>query len=83
VVVAAGGGTAAVVVAAGGGMTTVVLPVTTEACVLEGAAADCANSPPGLPGLEVTVPVRATTASELQELGPEDQPVSLFAISEA
>ncbi len=33
--------------------------------------------------LELTVVVRAATVSGVQELGPEDQPVSRFAMSEA
>ncbi len=77
----AAGGAAVLVLEAGSGTTTAVL-VTTGACVVV-EAADCANCPPLLPELDVTVPVRAATASELQELGPDDQPVSLFAISEA
>jgi hypothetical protein len=38
---------------------------------------------PMLARLELTVLVRAATASGVQELGPVDQPVSLFAMSEA
>jgi hypothetical protein len=82
-VVAAAGAEEATLVA-GRGTTTAVLVTAGAACVV--AAGDSANVPPvlsELARLESTVLVSAATTSGVHELGPEAQPVSLFAMSEA
>jgi len=91
-VVAATGAEVAGLVAGSGTTTTLLVTTGAAAWVVDAGGVRTAPASveppvlavlPMLAKLEFTVLVRAATASGVQELGPVDQPVSLFAMSEA
>lgn len=87
-VLAAAGADDAGLVAGRGTTTTLLVTTGAAAAVVEAGGVETESAPVEpvlslLAKLELTVVVSAATASGVQELGPDDQPVSRFAMSEA